>query len=80
MRTRRSSPTSGSGTGAGAGGVGVAALLPLPTLLPAFSRSGRLRREELRLMGILEDLSVLRETLVIAENSEWSSSEVKSSS
>ena len=48
--------------------------------VPSATRSGRRRRLELRLIGIFEDLSVLRDTFVIAEKSDCSSSEVKSSS
>lgn len=70
----------GSGTGAGAGLGGTVGLRSLPPTEPAFSRSGRRRRLELRLIGILDERSVRRERLVMAENSDWSSSEVKSSS
>ena len=92
---RRSSPSSGLGSGTGAGGelggkvgeAGVSFGEELPfgdgvggPELPKVIRSGRRRRLELRLIGIFEDLSVLRDTFVIAEKSECSSSEVKSSS
>ena len=93
---RRSSPSSGFGSGTGAGGelggrVGEAAGASFGEELPfgdgvggpevpSATRSGRRRRLELRLIGIFEDLSVRRDTFVIAEKSECSSSEVKSSS
>ena len=53
--------------------------------MPRATRSGLRRRLELRLIGIfdvedLSDLFVRRDMFVIAENSDCSSSEVKSSS
>ena len=53
--------------------------------VPSATRSGLRRRLELRLIGIfdvedLSDLLVRRDMFVIAENSDCSSSEVKSSS
>jgi len=82
VRRRRSS-TSGWGSGTGTG-LGVEEREgERSTTLPPFRRSGRRRRLELRLIGILEDLSVRSvrlERLVMAENSDASSSDVKSSS
>ena len=91
---RRSSPSSGFGSGTGAGGElggkdGEAGASFGELVfgdgvggpeVPIAIRSGRRRRLELRLIGIFEDLSVRRDTFVIAEKSDCSSSEVKSSS
>ena len=88
---RRSSPSSGFGSGTGAGGQlegeegNFGEQLPFGdgvggAEVPNATRSGRRRRLELRLIGIFEDLSVRRDTFVIAEKSDCSSSEVKSSS